>query len=72
MNKIKTWTKADDNKVEKVIEFGSGTRVSIPITKDGAVKWFDDSRLIKKGRSDAHTDRFTFVLNRCHWCSLQG
>lgn len=49
MDKIKTWTKADDNKVEKVIEFGSGARVSIPITKDGAVKWFDDSRLIKKG-----------------------
>lgn len=48
-NIIKTWTKADNNKIEKVIEFGSGTRVSIPITKDGAVKWFDDLVLIKKG-----------------------
>ena len=49
MNTVKTWTKADESKVEKVIEFGSGTRGSIPITKNGAVKWFDDSVLIKKG-----------------------
>lgn len=48
-NIIKTWTKADGSKIEKVIEFNTGRRVSIPITKDGAVKWFDDSRLIKKG-----------------------
>ena len=31
------------------IEYESGKRVEIPINKDGSVKWFDDSKLLKKG-----------------------
>lgn len=49
----KVFTKAEMieegiGKMHKVIYFGNGNRVSIPIHKDGSVKWFDDSRLLKK------------------------
>lgn len=41
-------TDTGKNKLMRVIEFGSGHRVQIPIEKDGSIKWFDDSRLLKK------------------------
>lgn len=34
--------------LSKVIEFKNGNTVKIPINKDGTIKWFDDSRLLKK------------------------
>ena len=34
-------------KLSKVIEYGNGTRVMVPIIRDGSVKWFDDTKLIK-------------------------
>lgn len=40
--------KADNGKLSKIITFRTGTRVEIPINKDGSVRWFDDSKLIKK------------------------
>ena len=50
MNKsVKTWLTADNGKTERVIEFASGKKVAIPVNKNGCVKWFDDSALIKKG-----------------------
>lgn len=53
MNEIKTFTKAEltedgKGRMHKVIESGSGSKVEIPINKDGSVKWFDDSKLMKK------------------------
>lgn len=47
MQTVKTFTKADNGKLSKVIEYESGTRVEIPINKDGSVKFFDDSKLLK-------------------------
>lgn len=46
--KAKVFTKAEQSGLAKVIEFGNGKKVEIPINKDGSVKWFDDSKLIKK------------------------
>lgn len=45
---VKTFTKADNGKLAKVIEFESGEKVELPINKDGSIKWFNDSQLIKK------------------------
>lgn len=46
--KAKVFIKAEQSGVAKVIEFENGKKVEIPINKDGSVKWFDDSKLIKK------------------------
>ena len=45
--KLKKWIKAEDGKVTQVIEFDSGSKIEIPLDKDGNVKWFDDTKLIK-------------------------
>lgn len=34
-------------KLSRVVEYGSGARVQVPVIRDGSVKWFDDSKLIK-------------------------
>lgn len=47
---VKTFTKADDGRLSKVIDYGNGSRVEIPINKDGSVKWFDDSALLKSNK----------------------
>lgn len=47
-SKIKTYTKAENGKLSKVIEYSTGKKVEIPLDKSGAVKWFDDNKLIKK------------------------
>ena len=47
---IKTFTKADDGRLSKVIDYGNGSRVEIPINKDGSIKWFDDSVLLKSNK----------------------
>ena len=41
-------TSGGKSQMSKVINFVNGNRVEIPINKDGSVKWFDDSKLIKK------------------------
>lgn len=43
-----TFLKADNSKLSKVIEYSSGARVEIPIDTNGCVKWFDDSKLLKR------------------------
>lgn len=42
MQTVKTFTKTDNGKLSKVIEYGSRARVEIPINKDGSVKWYED------------------------------
>lgn len=34
-------------KLSKVVEYASGARVMVPIIRDGSIKWFDDSKLIR-------------------------
>ena len=45
---MKKIIKADNGKVTQVIEFDSGSKVELPLDKNGNVKWFDDTKLIKK------------------------
>lgn len=52
-NLVTTFTRAEmtcegESRMSKVIDYGNSRRVEIPINKDGTVKWFDDSKLIKK------------------------
>ncbi len=47
-NTIRITTKAENGKLSKVVTYGTGTRVEIPINKDGSIKYFDDSKLLKK------------------------
>ena len=47
----RTLTKCDNGKLSKVIEYKSGAKVEIPINRDGSVKWFDDSKLLKDRRT---------------------
>lgn len=39
---------ANEGKLQQVIEYANGVIVELPIEKDGTIKWFDDSALIKK------------------------
>lgn len=41
-------TEDGKSRLSKVIHFGNGKKVDIPINKDGSVRWFDDSKLIRK------------------------
>ena len=45
---MKKCIKAEDDKVSQVIEFDNGERIELPLDKDGNLKWFDDTKLIKK------------------------
>lgn len=47
MQTVKSFIKADNGKLSKVLEYESGARVEIPINKDGSVRWFDDRKLLK-------------------------
>ena len=40
--------KADNGKVYQVITYESETKVEIPLTRTGQVKWFDDEKLKRK------------------------
>ena len=47
-------TKEGKIKLSKVVEYESGARVMVPIIRDGSIKWFDDSKLIKR---ESHKER---------------
>ena len=44
----RTLTKCEDGKTYKVVEYDSNTKVELPINQDGSIRWFDDSKLLKK------------------------
>ena len=45
----RTFTRLDENgRITKGVEYANGARVEIPVNKDGLIKWFDDSKLLKK------------------------
>lgn len=52
MNEVKIWMKCDDGRLSKIIEYGKNNKVEIPINNDGSVKWFDDSKLVRKSMPD--------------------
>jgi hypothetical protein len=45
---MKKWIKADNGRVTQVIKFDDGSKMELPLDKNGNLKWFDDSKLIKK------------------------
>lgn len=45
---MKKWIKADNGRVTQVIEFDDGSKIELSLDKNGNLKWFDDSKLIKK------------------------
>ena len=45
---MKRWIRTNDGKVSQVIEFDDGTRMELSLDNKGNLKWFDDSKLIKK------------------------
>lgn len=45
---MKKIIKAEDGRVTQVVEFDSGSKIELPLDKDGNVKWFDDSKLLRK------------------------
>ena len=45
---MKKIIKADNGKVSQVLEFDDGERIEIPIAKNGDIKWFDDTKLLRK------------------------
>lgn len=47
-NTAKVYTRAENGKLSKVIDYGNGNRVEIPINRDGSVKFYDDTKLIHK------------------------
>ena len=51
-NTITLSTKAEvtedgKGKLSKIITYKNGSRVEIPINRDGSIKWFDDKSLIR-------------------------
>ena len=47
---MKKWIKAEEGKVTQVVEFDSGSKIELPLDKDGNLKWCDATKLIKKIR----------------------
>ena len=45
---MKKWIKADNGRVTQVIKFNDGSKMELPLTQSGDIKWFDDTKLIKK------------------------
>ena len=41
-------TLCNNGNLYKVIKYASGNRVKLPINADGSIKWYDDSKLLKK------------------------
>lgn len=41
-------TEEGKSRLSRVIRFGNGNKVEIPINNDGSVRWFDDSKLMRK------------------------
>ncbi|MCM1234737.1 MAG: hypothetical protein NC489_31935 [Ruminococcus flavefaciens] len=41
--------KADNGRLSRVIRYQSGSKVEIPINKDGSVKWYQDRLKQNKG-----------------------
>lgn len=45
---MKKIIKAEDGRVTQVVEFDSGSKIELPLDKDGNLKWFDDTKLLRK------------------------
>lgn len=42
MQTVRIFTKSENGKLSKVLEYGTGARVEIPMNPDGSVRWYED------------------------------
>lgn len=42
MQTVRIFTKSENGKLSKVLEYGTGARVKIPINPDGSIRWYED------------------------------
>ena len=45
---MKKWIKADNGRVTQVIKFDDGSKMELPLDNNCNLKWFDDSKFVKK------------------------
>lgn len=48
--KVKRIIKADRGRVSQILEYENGARVEVPLERDGSVKFYDDSKLLKANK----------------------
>lgn len=48
MQEVQIFSKADNGKLSKVIQYSTGAKVEIPINKDGSVRWYIDKEKNKE------------------------
>nr|DAH23423.1 MAG TPA: hypothetical protein [Bacteriophage sp.] len=54
---MKKWIKADNGRVTQVIKFDDGSKMELPLDKNGNLKWFDDELLRKDKRYEGRRQR---------------
>ena len=42
MNTVKSFIKAEEGRLSKVVEYGTGMKIELPINKDGSIQWYED------------------------------
>lgn len=42
MRTVKTFTKSENGRLSKVLEYSTGARVRVPINPDGSIRWYED------------------------------
>ena len=47
---MKKCIKADNGRVTQVIKFDDGSKMELPLDKNGNLKWFDDELLRKESK----------------------
>ncbi len=47
---MNTWIKADNGRVTQVIKFNNGSKMELPLDKNGNLKWFDEELLRKENK----------------------
>lgn len=47
---MNTWIKADNGRVTQVIKFDDGSKMELPLDKNGNLKWFDEELLRKEDK----------------------
>ena len=42
MQEVRMFTKSEGGRLSKVVEYGTGARVEVPINPDGSIRWYED------------------------------
>lgn len=58
---MKKWIKVDNGRVTQVIKFDDGSKMELPLDKNGNLKWFDDELLRKDKRYEGRRQLCTII-----------